>query len=839
MAEFCRSLAYSRWRIAEGRCREFGGRPYGPILDALSTVETGAQPAPAESKEQYFEAIARRVAEISSRKALVLVIEDLHWADAATLDLLAYLGSNVTRMRVLILASFRPGDLHDGHPAAPGIEKIARYAHAGRIDLPPLDGVELRTFIDEALEGFNLNGETRRAIAQAGEGNPFFTEELLKNAVHELAERPGTTERTPIAHSIRATLLERLRPFENDDRRIITQAAVIGRTFTLELLATVVGVHPDALISTLRRARDFQLIEELEPSVFRFRHGLTREAICGDFLRAELHPIHRRIALSLESVPEPERSVEALAYHWWAAGDEERCLQYNDLAGDRARTNYAYDDAIASYERALTFKNVDALRRGTILEKIAHIRLVQSLAEEAEAVFVAAAEAYAESGAFEREAVCRVRAAMTAYTIRLCDTSGPLEAMLRRLDAGEFLARARLNLGLAWLALGLRFQTRAREHLCQVDPRAPGSASDLAVRYHNVAAGVATAFGDAEGLRREHAAWLEAARAHGAGAVAGAHYNGAKFFASFGLHDEARENIRQALHVARESRNRHAEECAHATSALCYVLSGDLQGAREAAEMVSPATDNRVNITFATAAGTAVGAHLGDEAMIEKWFDGFERTILDSPEIECGYAFAEVMVRRGRHGDAQELLHRVLPLCELIRGEVPTLLAIARHGRAADRLRAREYLVRAAATGDSLEGPALALFDAIEAMKAEREADARRLALEAAEGFRRFHTPLLEAEAREMAGDSAAALALYRQCGAAYHVRRLDASSGGAQLAILSDREREIVTLAAEGQSNLEIAGSLFISHKTVEKHLGSAYQKLGVSSRRALRTLK
>ncbi len=540
-----------------------------------------------------------------------------------------------------------------------------------------------------------------------------------------------------------------------------------------------------------------------------------------------------------------ERSSEALAYHWWAAGDRARSLRYNELAGDAARAVYAHDDAIAYYQRALQSEPIDPMTHGAVLEKIANLRLVSSMAEEGQATYAAAAERFAVAGAFEREAVCRVRAAMTAYTIHLCDTSAPLDEMLERLNEREYIARARLHLGIAWIASALRFPSRARAHLAKVDARAIAGSPDMKVRFHNVAASVATAFGDAAALRREHAAWLDAARAHGAGAVAGAHYNGAKFFASFGLHEEARGNIEHALRVARESRSRHAEECAYATAALCYVLSGELQDARRALEAVPTTTDNRVNITFATAAGTAVGTYLDDQRLIERWFDGFEDAIVAAPEIECAYGFAEVLVRRGRHEDARALLHRVLPKCELLRGEVPAVLAIAQHGAPADRAEARERLARAGEIGDSLERPALALFDAICGRDGRAE-EAVQLARQAASGFRRFHTPLLEAAALEIAGDLESALSLYRRCGAAYDVRRLQrAQAGGAagpaagangEMDVLSTREREVVVLAARGESNLEIARALSISHKTVEKHLGSAYQKLGVSSRRALR---
>jgi DNA-binding CsgD family transcriptional regulator/tetratricopeptide (TPR) repeat protein len=849
IGEFCRSLTYSRWRITHGPCREFAGRPYGPVLDALAGLDPrAAQMAPAQSKQEQFEAIVERFAAIASRNALVIVIEDLHWADAATLDLLVHFSSRIRRMRALLLVSFRPDDLQPDHPATAAISKMTRNAQAGRVDLAPLQGVELRTFIDEALAGIDLSEETRRAIALTGEGNPFFTEELLKNAVQQASRRWRAGSRRQIPHSIRTTLLERLRPFDNEDRRIVTHAAAIGRTFNLDLLSAITGAAPEALIATLRRARDFQLIEEVEPNVFRFRHGLTREAICGDFLATELRPLHRRIALALEGVPEHERSIEGLAYHWWAAGDGELSTRYNDLAGDAARRMHAHEDAIAFYERALESQSADPICRGSILEKIANLRLVLSMAEEGAATYVLAADVFAAAGAHEREAACRVRAAMTAYTICLSDTTAPLAKMLTRLSATEYAARSRIHLGIAWIAMALRFPSRAREHLAQVDPRAAASMADIRVRYHHVAACVAKDVGDVDSLRREHAAWLEAARSHGSGAIAGAYYNGAKYFLALGLQEEALQNIDRALQAARESRSRHADECAQATAALCYVMSGDLRRARDALEAVPTTTDNRVNLTFAIAAGTAVGVHLGDEALIGKWFDGFEAAVLAAPEIECGYGFAELLVRRGRRSDAESLLHRVVPDCELVRGEVMTLLAIGRYGTSGDRARGRQYLLRASESSfDSLERPALALFDAICCQREERFDEAASLASAAALGFRRFRTPLLEAAALELAGDFAAALSLYRGCGATDDVRRLQANgfseAGAIALAnddetpVLSTREREIAVLAAEGHSNLEIARALSISHKTVEKHLGSAYQKLGFSSRRELRS--
>ena len=835
IAEFCKSLAYARWKVGQGACLEFARPPYGPILEALAQVSAAKlELAAAATKREQFDSIVDRIGSIAARSALILVVEDLHWADAATLDLLAYLGPKLERMRVLVVASVRADELYPAHPSTNATAKIARSARAGRIDLGPLRGSDLRAFIDEALAGIPLPEEERRAVAIAGDGNPFFTEELLKSAV-EQSSLHAETQRRHVPQTVRSTLLERLRPFDAGERRVVEQAAVIGRTFGLNLLAATLESDTTAILPALRRARDYQLVEEVGPGVFRFRHGLTRDAIYGEFLGAELQPRHRTIGLALEEVPLEQRSLERLAYHWWAAKDPAKATDYNVRAGDAAAALHAHEDAIAFYERALEFGG-EPVAHGSIVKKIADRRLALGWTKEAQATYAQAADIFGSVGAHESEASCRATAAITAYGAGLPEPTAPLEAMLVRLDATEYRARSRAHLGLAWLAGTFGFPTRAQYHLDRVDPRALVEAADVALRFHNVAAFVAMTVGDLDLFRREFAAWVAAAEASGSVAVAaGAHTNGAMCFSFFGLHEEARAEIDRALRMSEEARSRHCEEMAYAFAALCSLMRGDLAQARMEVERVSTSSENHVNIVFATAWGTLIGAALDDRELVEKWFDGFEATVSANPEPECGAGYAEVMIRRGRDRDAAALLHRALPECELMRGNVMTLVAVGRYGARADRERARAYLERAAdAAVETPERPALALFDAIEGARGGRIDEAAVLARSAAAGFRRLRMPFLEAQALEAAGDAEGARELFRRCGAVYDVRRLggDSTNAGDALSPLSPREREIALLAAAGRTNLEIAEKLSITHKTVEKHLASAYQKLGITSR-------
>jgi DNA-binding CsgD family transcriptional regulator len=854
LAEFCAPLAKSRWRVGHGACLEHAQRPYGPLLDVLAAYDddrTARALTPAATKREQLDAIVDRFARAAAKTGLVAVVEDIHWADTATLELLAFLAPKLERLRVLLLASLRPAELAPDHPAHAGLAKLERAARAGRIDLAPLDEPDLRRFIDETLTGFSLPGETRRTIARTCEGNPFFAEELLKVAVERTSARAsGASGSGALPSSIRATLLERWRPLAEAERRIIAQAAVIGRTFELPLLARTLATAVDDVLPALQHAREVQLVEEVTATTFRFRHALTREAIYAGFLGAQVRPLHRTIALALESEPEDRRSLEGLAYHWWAAGDGERAARYNELAGDAAGRVHAHEDAIAFYERALEAPALAASARAGIAEKIADRCLTLGLTDRAHAAYGVAADLFAGTGNDEQEARCRVRVAHTAYALGLSAPTAPLEAMLKRLAPASYLARARVHLGIAWLAATFWYPTQAAHHLARIDARALAGGEDVALRYHNVAAWVAMTMGDLAAFRREHDAWIDAARkAARVGLLAAAHYNGAACYSLFGLHEEALAHVERALEIAHGERNRHGVEGTHAISAMCFLMSGDLARARAALEAVSPATDNHVTIADAVAAGTLAGAHLDDRALMGTWFDAARGGLLESPESTCGAGLAEVLVRHGRPAEASALLHRAIPAGERARGHVLTLLATVRYGTPEDAARARRQLVVAAdAPAELLERYALPLFDAYAARRAGRPGDAAKHARAAADGLRRLRFPLLEAAARELAGELEAALAIYRRCGAVYDERRLRGATGASTTGALpetngpvtaaptlSPREREIAVLVARGNSNVEIARALAISHKTVEKHLGSVYQKLGFSSRTQL----
>jgi DNA-binding CsgD family transcriptional regulator len=850
VAEFCSSLASSRWRMGYGACLEHAQRPYHPILSALATLDGEAKSSalsPAASKREQFDAIVERFERAAAKSGIVVVLEDIHWADTGTLELLAFLGPKLERMRVLLIATLRPNGTPKDSASYERIAAVLRAARGGRIDLFPFDERSLRSFIDETLGEFAVPDVTRRAIARTSEGNPFFAEELMKIAVARSTDRRTSSSGLP--QSLRATVLERWHVLSDEDRRIVSHAAVVGRTFDISLLERTLEADADVVLGTLARARDIQLVEEVDATSFRFRHALTRDAIYDDLLGAQVRPLHRRIATALEAAPESRRTLEGLAYHWWAAGDDDRAVTYNVSAGDAAASVHAHEDAIVFYRRALESPTLDPSRRAAIFEKIADRCFALSFADRANEAYAEAAAAFAEAHDDDGEARCRVRVAMTAYTTGHPDSTAPLYALLERLGPSAYVARSRIHLGIAWLAATYWNPTEATTHLGLVDDRAL-AVPYLKLRYHNVSAWVAMTVGDLTAFRREHAAWVEAAATDvGYGTVAAAHYNGAWCYATFGLHEEAANQIALALAIARRERSQHAEESSHAMAAVAHVMSGDLNRARESLAHVPPTSDNFVTIGHAVAAGTIAAVHLDDAALVATWFDEVGVAMLAAPDSSCGGGLAEILVKRGRRAEAEAVLHLAISHDERPRGEVFTQLAAARYGAPSDAARARRQLAAAAsAKAEVVERFALELFDAYALHREGRHDVAIAKARAAAEGFERLRFPILEAQARESAGDIASAIDIYRRCGAIGDVRRLvvsatlepegEAAIRSTSVGDLSDREREIAALVAAGNSNVEIGRRIEISHKTVEKHLASVYRKLGITSRTQLAAL-
>jgi DNA-binding CsgD family transcriptional regulator len=297
---------------------------------------------------RMFAAVRDALAAASESSPLVVAIEDLHWADATTLDLLTYLARSMQAEHVLLLATARLDALPRGHPVLDVVAELARLPSMERIDLARFDQREIAEQLTGILGRVPDIGLTRE-VFERSDGNAFFAEELIAT---------GAAPGGPLPASLRDTLEARLTGLDDASGQILRVAAVAGRVVSHELLLRVAGLAPDELVAALRNALEHRLLVDVADPVpgYAFRHALVREAAYDDMLVAERDVLHRAIADALED--DASLSPGGLlarfgevAYHAMAARDLPRALSASLQAAAAAEAASAFAEAELHLER--------------------------------------------------------------------------------------------------------------------------------------------------------------------------------------------------------------------------------------------------------------------------------------------------------------------------------------------------------------------------------------------------------------------------------------------------------------------------------------------------------
>ncbi|MEU5957817.1 AAA family ATPase [Streptomyces sp. NPDC047525] len=316
------------------------------LLPELGEMDPGRSET--DGRARLFELTVRLFERLAADRTLVLVLEDLHWADRSTRELLSYLLRALTDCRLLIVATYRADDLHRRHPLRPALAEYERLRTVTRIELPRFDRTEVRSQL-AAIHGEAPTEQVLDRVFERSEGNAFFVEEL---ACSILEGSPGG-----ISDSLRDLLLVRVETLPDEVQRVVRIAAEGGSEVEFALLATVTGLPEDALIETLRTAVGAAVLQPCdEGESFRFRHALMREAVAGDLLPGERSRLNRRYAEALEADPTLVRAEERagrLAGYWFDARDPARALPAVIAAAATARRRHAFAEQHQLLERAL------------------------------------------------------------------------------------------------------------------------------------------------------------------------------------------------------------------------------------------------------------------------------------------------------------------------------------------------------------------------------------------------------------------------------------------------------------------------------------------------------
>ncbi|WP_211192843.1 helix-turn-helix transcriptional regulator [Actinoplanes sp. TBRC 11911] len=905
--ELLRSLSGTEAVAAVGGCVEVGGEalPFAPFAEALRTLarllpdeireagkgqeevlarivpdlsEHGAGPGRDGDMARLFELTARILERLASRRLVVLVIEDLHWADASTRNLLGYLLRTRRTGRLMIIATYRSDDVHRRHPLLPLLAEVERQRSVRRLEVARLNRVEVTKQLAGIL-GVIPDPALLNEVFERSDGNAFFVEELARS----YAERSGGLE------DLRELLLIRVEALPPDGQHIVRIAAESISTAGYALLKATADLPEDRLIEGLRSAVLARvLVPTPDGSGYDFRHSLMREAVSDSLLPGERSLINRRYAEALEADPTLVRAEEVatrLARHWYHAHDNEKALRMGVLASLEAEKRYAYAEQLSFLHWVMElWDRVPATARDdlpALSEPDAYPH-----GEPYVDVLAAASVAARRSGELDR-------------SLHLIDGALPLLAA-DPLRAAWFWTRRSgvtqdLNRGDGWTELAT-----AQELVAGLPPSAvhadllvqiadwgarhrPGpesrAAAERAVAYaagmgdeeRELNARITRAWLNSEtdidgtGLAELYAVRQRAEELGAIGLVARANHNLPSILEGMGRSAEAVRAARHGVEVCRTLGLAETESWVHANMSLSLFTLGRWAESDAALDQAAAVAQSYKARGVVAARRSHILMLRGEPAAAETEM-AMARRLLAAQDLQPQMLVSlaqytmELAALRGRRDDARAEFRRA-DAAGLTAGPVryalPMLIAAAAIEADAPDAGTPAIIaaVRAAAAGLPIVLPvnlALAKLldaelaratghddpgswqDAVEAISRLEHPYALTLA------HRGFARALLDTQRRrgEAAEQLAAAGRIADRLGARILSRDIEALARRAGVAEapaslgLTPRESTVLRLIASGYSNRRIAEELFISEKTAGTHVSHILAKLGASGR-------
>ncbi len=341
---------------------------------------------PTELARRYvWNSFSEFIGRAAQAQPLLLVLEDLHWADESTLLLTEYLAPLLPEMPVLVLGTYRDVEMDLQHPLARVIGQLGRRRLVERINLRRLSFDGVRAML-QALAGQPASDQLARIIDRETEGNPFFVEEVYLHLVESgvLLDEHGRVRadlelaEVSVPDSIRLVLMQRLSHLSASTHEVLVAAAVSGRVFTSEIVGEVAGASDDTLVDAFDEAERARLITPGKiPGELMFSHELIRQTLLSGVSAIKREQLHQQAAEAISRLYSDDLEAHAgdLAYHLSHAGPLRQIghslVRYLTIAGERAFDAAAFDDAVDYFEQALSLiPTDDQLGRAQLLERL-------------------------------------------------------------------------------------------------------------------------------------------------------------------------------------------------------------------------------------------------------------------------------------------------------------------------------------------------------------------------------------------------------------------------------------------------------------------------------------
>lgn len=927
LAELSELAEAAGWRVLIGHCLDFGDSalPYLPFTEAFGRLPSQA-PEVARSLLQgnavlerllpthrtlsdaadgqvgptnrvaMFEAVHQALVTLAGHGPLLVIVEDVHWADQSTRELLTFLLTRSMSQPIALVISYRSDDLNRRHPLRAVLAEWHRLSSVTRLHVDRLPEADMRSLIAQLRPAALAEREVQRIVARA-EGNPFFAEELVS-----AADDPHAL---PV--ELADLLLVRLDRLDADGRLTVRAASVAGRRVSHALLARASGLADGALDAALRGAVEAQVLLPVGGDAYLFRHALLAEAVYDDLLPGERVRLHAAYVRALEHHDVPGTAAE-LARHARAAHDLVTAARASVQAGEEAMAVGGPDEAARHYELAL-----ELLQDSDVAAALTHDAELPGAIDRVELTSRACGAAVSAGHVFRALALAqdslrdlptdatpvqRVRMLMTVASTAMSidskvdvlaltteaiglvpeDAPPQLRAQLLNLHARANVDRARDDDATRWAGEAQALARRIGR-------------PDLAAEAATTLARIVERAGDPEGSK---AAILSAvAEAAGSGEISAELRS---LFNLAGLHYELGE-VPAALEIYQRVWDRAREagvawgpyglEARAMTATAAYVV-GDWQRAARVTDLTGESPPDLAEaliraMSLEVSAGQGTVQHLDVLPALRPWWlrDGLVAIVSGAAGIDLHGYRGDLEATAQMHDDVLTSVAAVWQTPELAARIRLDALLLGHLALAATRATGTERR-KLAATGDVLsagtETAAHRMSSRLRRMGPEgvawlargRAEHARLRWLTGADpgteeelvgawrtavaGFERFGHVYETARSRarlaavlratghaaEASAEAAVAREVARRLGAEPLLGELRVLGGrgarqaapGSGEAELTPREEEVLRLVAEGRSNADIARTLFISAKTVSVHVSNVMAKLGAASR-------
>jgi class 3 adenylate cyclase/tetratricopeptide (TPR) repeat protein len=371
-----------------------GGRPL---------PDMGTPKGQGDDQQRLFWQVTGFVQALAGTRSLTLLLDDLHWADGASLDLLAHLARHTRGDRILLLGVYRDVEVTRQHPLEDVMRDLGRERLLDRIPVHRLPIEGTRALIGAALGMNEVSEAFAGLLHERAEGNPFFTGELLRDLIEQGAVYKGSEgrwqrhdiEEITIPEGVRAVIGQRIGRLASSTQETLTEAAILGQVFAFDELVGMAGRTEEEVEEALEEATGAGLIREERQNraggAYTFVHVLIQQTLYTEITARRRRRLHRAAGEVIERLPERARDLRAaeLAWHFREADEPGRALPYAVLAGDQAEAVFAHHEAETHFLGALDLARQldDHIRHGEALEKLAGVQEITGRHDDARASY--------------------------------------------------------------------------------------------------------------------------------------------------------------------------------------------------------------------------------------------------------------------------------------------------------------------------------------------------------------------------------------------------------------------------------------------------------------------